>query len=122
MSIVWTRLVCMSLAGLSIAASAADPIKALLITGGCCHDYPTQATLLQEGISAYANITFDVVNEGKGTENIHSPFKKKNWNKGYDLIIHNQCSATLGDEVGNAVAKEHFDTGVEGVAIHCAFQ
>ncbi len=114
-------LVCVSLGAFSLAANAADPIKALLITGGCCHDYTAQAALLQKGIAAYANITFDVVNEGKGTEHVHAPFKKKNWSKGYDIIIHNQCSAKLGDVVGNAVAKEHFDTGVAGVAIHCAF-
>ena len=27
------------------------PIKALLVTGGCCHNYPAQTQALQEGLS-----------------------------------------------------------------------
>ena len=105
----------------AVSASAADPIKALLVTGGCCHDYKGQAEMLTKGIAKYANIEFEVVNEGKGTDHVHSPFKKENWSKGYDVVIHNQCSAKLGDEWGDKVAKEHYESGVPAVAIHCAF-
>ena len=27
------------------------PLKALMITGGCCHDYKTQKNIISEGIS-----------------------------------------------------------------------
>jgi len=30
------------------------PIKALMITGGCCHDYPQQKEILAKAISARA--------------------------------------------------------------------
>src|ERR1700722_18825693 len=43
----------------SLAVRAADPapgsskpIKAMLVIGGCCHDYESQKKLLTEGISA----------------------------------------------------------------------
>ncbi len=98
-----------------------DPIKALIVTGGCCHDYKSQAKFLQKGISQYANVDFTVINEGKGTEHVHSIFTAENWTKGYDVIIHNECSANVGDEVGAKVAKEHHDFGVGAVMIHCAF-
>jgi hypothetical protein len=31
---------------------AGEPLRALLITGGCCHDYEAQKKILTEGISA----------------------------------------------------------------------
>ena len=34
------------------AADDAEPIKALLVIGGCCHDYDKQKDLLTKGISA----------------------------------------------------------------------
>jgi uncharacterized protein len=111
-------------AGIQTAAICADevkPIKALLITGGCCHDYDAQTKLLIEGIGKYANVEFDVVQEGKGTKHVHSVFKKENWTRGYDVVIHNECSADVGDEVGSAVAREHFESGTGAVMIHCAF-
>ena len=97
------------------------PIKALIITGGCCHDYEAQTQFLIDGIQQYANVEFDVIQEGKGTTHVHSVFKQKDWTRGYDVVIHNECSADVGDEVGSAVAKEHFESGVGAVMIHCAF-
>jgi len=99
----------------------AKPIKALLITGGCCHDYDTQTQLLIDGIGKYANVDFDVIQEGEGTEHVHSIFRQEGWTQGYDVVIHNECSADVGDEVGRAVAKEHFESDVGAVMIHCAF-
>ena len=99
----------------------AKSIKALIVTGGCCHDYDSQTQFLMDGIRQYANVEFDVVQEGKGTKHVHSIFKQENWSKGYDVVIHNECSADVGDEVGSAVAKEHFESGVGAVMIHCAF-
>src|SRR2546423_1352143 len=45
---------------------AAEPIKALMITGGCCHDYEQQKKILSEGISARANVTWTIIHEGGG--------------------------------------------------------
>ena len=101
--------------------NAVKPIKALLVTGGCCHDYDAQTALLIAGIGKYANVEFDVVQEGEGTEHVHSIFKQENWTHGYDVVIHNECSADVGDDVGNAVAREHAESGTGAVMIHCAF-
>jgi hypothetical protein len=35
---------------------AAEPLKGLLITGGCCHDYAGQKDLLEQGIEARAHV------------------------------------------------------------------
>ena len=105
----------------SLSSSEVSPIKVLIVTGGCCHDYDAQTQLLIDGIGKYANVEFDVVQVGKGTRHVHSIFKEKGWSRGYDVVIHNECSADVGDEVGSAVAKEHFESGVGAVMIHCAF-
>lgn len=97
-------------------------LKALLITGGCCHDYEAQTKLLISGIQKHANVSFDIIHEGQGAkDHIHSIFKTSDWTDAYDVIVHNECSAKLGDEVGAAVAKEHFESDTGVVMIHCAF-
>ena len=63
-------LFCLLLLPSACSLRAAEPIHALLIAGGCCHDYATQKQLLTEGISARANVTWDIVLEGAGTRTI----------------------------------------------------
>src|SRR5437667_2300956 len=48
----------------SLAAEPATPLQALLITGGCCHDYSRQKLILSEGVSARANVKWTLVQEG----------------------------------------------------------
>ena len=44
------------------------PLKALLITGGCCHDYSTQKQLIKQGLEERANIKVTVVQQGGAQE------------------------------------------------------
>ena len=103
-------------------SAAAEPLKALLITGGCCHDYEAQKKILSEGISARANVTWTILHEGdsNGKEHEFSIYQKPDWTKGFDVIVHNECSG----QVTNAafvehIAKGHAD-GVPAVVIHCS--
>src|SRR6266545_7963726 len=52
----------------AVSVRAAEPLHALLITGGCCHDYEAQKKILSEGISARANVTWTIVHEGGDTK------------------------------------------------------
>ena len=38
------------------AQETTNHIKALLVTGGCCHDYANQKIILKMGIEARANV------------------------------------------------------------------
>ena len=52
-----------------VSLHAAAPVRALLITGGCCHNYEFQADALKAGVAKHATVKWTVVNEGgKGTE------------------------------------------------------
>jgi uncharacterized protein len=103
-----------------VTAPAAEPIRALLITGGCCHDYEGQKNILPNGISARANVTWDILHEG-GDSRTHqvSVYHQPGWSKGYDVVVHNECFGQVNDlEFVNGIAREHYK-GTPAVVIHC---
>ena len=115
-------------AGLILAQTetpAPAPLKVLMITGGCCHDYPNQKLILAEGISARANVEFTIVHEDaadKKLEREHQVriYAKDDWAKGYDVVLHNECFGAVKDVAFvERVAKAHFD-GVPAVMLHCS--
>ena len=110
---------------LNFAATAADqaakPLRALLIAGGCCHDYAGQKGILKTGIEARANVTVDVVyTDDKSTRARFDLYEKPDWAKGYDVVIHDECTSDVQDMpyVQN-ILKAHGD-GVSAVNLHCA--
>ena len=102
-------------------ADEAPPIKALMVTGGCCHDYDQQKLILSAGISERTAIEWTIVHEG-GDSKDHkvSIYEKDDWAKGYDVVLHNECFGSVKDnEFVNRIAKAHHD-GVGCVALHCS--
>jgi uncharacterized protein len=104
-----------------LAADPAKPIKALLITGGCCHNYKFQAEALTEGTSRMAPMDWTVVNEGgTGTRAEIDLYNDPNWAKPYDVIVHNECFAdTTNPEYIAKILNAH-KSGKPAVVIHCA--
>jgi type 1 glutamine amidotransferase len=98
-----------------------EPIKALLITGGCCHNYQFQATALTEGIEEQVDIEFDVVNDGgKGTRAMIDLYSDPKWAAPYDVIVHNECFADTDNiEYIKKITEAH-KAGKPAVVIHCA--
>ncbi len=103
------------------AAETPKPIKALLITGGCCHDYAQQKDILKKGIEARANVTVDIIYSPDGNTKPALPiYGNPDYAKGYDVIIHDECAADINDPaVIQGVLKPHQD-GIPGVNLHCA--
>src|SRR5256885_7355312 len=103
-------------------ARAAEPLHALMITGGCCHDYEAQKKILSEGISARANVTWTIVHEGTSDsrDTKFSIYEKPDWAKGFDVVVHNECSGfvTNVDWVEH-IARGHFE-GVPAVVSYCS--
>lgn len=111
-------------AALAISASAAEPVKplkALLVIGGCCHDYSAQKDILEAGIEARANIQVDVCySADQGTKATFTCYDKEDWASEYDVIIHDECSADIKDEaIVNRILAPH-RAGTPGVNLHCA--
>ena len=40
-----------------------EPIKALIVTGGCCHNYHFQTSAMTEGISKVADVNWTILHE-----------------------------------------------------------
>lgn len=106
----------------AICAQSAEPLSALLITGGCCHDYEVQKKTLTEGISARANVTWTIVHEGGSDDKEHkfSVYEKPDWTKGYDVIVHNECSGKVVDVPFIEGIARAQTNGVGVVMIHCS--
>ena len=104
-------------------ASAADvpkPLKVLLVTGGCCHDYAKQKDILKKGIEARANAEVDIIYVADGSTHPALPiYGHPDYAKGYDVVIHDECAADMNDPaVVEGVLKPHRD-GIPGVNLHC---
>ena len=102
-----------------IAAPA--PLRVLLITGGCCHQYGPQKDVLKKGIESRAHAVVEQIHTDDTST--HPPLAilgNPDYAKGYDLIIHDECAADISDpDKIKAVLKPHLD-GTPGVNLHCA--
>jgi type 1 glutamine amidotransferase len=109
------------LAALAVPSRAEDkPIRALLVAGGCCHDYARQKDILTKGISARANVEWVIAYDpDKGTQHLNPVYENPDWAKGFDVIVHDECSADVKDlAVIERILKPHRD-GLPGVVLHC---
>jgi type 1 glutamine amidotransferase len=107
---------------LTAAPAVADdkPIRALLVLGGCCHDYAAQKDILTKGISGKANVSWAVAYDPtKKTTELNPIYGKDDWSKGFDVIVHDECSADVKDAATvERVLKPHKD-GLPAVVLHC---
>ena len=97
------------------------PLKALLITGGCCHDYKTQKDILKKGIEERANIEVTQIHtDSDSTEPDLPIYGMPEYAKGYDIVIHDECAAGIKDDaVVKGVLAPHA-AGIPAVNLHCA--
>jgi hypothetical protein len=118
------KLLCALLFSLVLgnASAAPPPLKALLITGGCCHDYAAQKDILKSGLEARLNIVVEQIHtDDKSTRPPFAHHGNPDYAKGFDVVIHDECAAETGDPaVIDAVLKAHLVDGVPAVNLHCA--
>jgi len=103
------------------AFAAPNPIRVLLITGGCCHDYAHQKDILKKGITERANVVIEQIHTDDTST--HPPLAilgNPDYAKDFDLVIHDECAADVSDPAKvEGVLKPHRD-GIPGVNLHCA--
>jgi type 1 glutamine amidotransferase len=81
-------------------------LRVLLITGGCCHDYSAQKDLLKKGLEERANVEVTQVHtDDKTTKARFAIYEQADWAKGYDAVIHDECSADVKDLPYEPVSK-----------------
>ena len=103
------------------AADAAKPLRVLLVAGGCCHDYATQTRLLEKGIEARVRADVEVVfNPDKSTKATFEIYGNPDWASGYDVVIHDECSADVTDPAYVERILAAHRRGTPAVNLHCA--
>jgi type 1 glutamine amidotransferase len=119
-------LTTLSLTTLSaLSAEEVKPLKVLLVIGGCCHDYATQKLILAEGISARANVDIHIehnpdTSKETSTKATFDIYKKTDWATGYDVIIHDECTADVTDKSYVQNILNAHKAGTPAVNLHCA--
>ena len=111
---------CLSYASLTADEPAIKPLRVLLVLGGCCHDYMTQKDLLAEGITKRAHVEVVIAYDpDKTTKHLNPVYENPDWAKGFDVIIHDECSANVDDlAVIDRILEPHRQ-GLPAVLLHC---
>jgi len=76
------------------------PIRALLVTGGCSHDYPIRQEILTRGLRerVVPPIEWVVRLQGQGQGDARIPlFESPDWADGYDIVVHDHCFPRVTD-------------------------
>jgi type 1 glutamine amidotransferase len=103
-----------------LAKNGEGPVRALLVVGGCCHDYKVQKDILAKGIAdrgfVRVTIAYDP-DDGRGHKN--PVYNDPNWAKDYDVVIHDECSSDVKDMADiNRILEPHRH-GLPAVVLHC---
>ncbi len=105
----------------AFSAETPKPLRALLITSGCCHNYALQAEQLTNAVAKLAAVEWTIVMEGgRGTRAELPLYDNPDWAKGYNVVIHNECFADTTNQVYIRKITEAHKAGVPAVVIHCA--
>ena len=113
------------LPAVSVEGEKPKGLRALMICGGCCHDYTAQKKILSEGISARAKVEWTIVHEDapKGQDERNhkvSIYSLPEWWKGYDVVVHNDCFGSVNDNAFIEGITAAHQGGVPAVFLHCA--
>lgn len=97
------------------------PLRVLLITGGCCHNYDFQSKAMEAGVRAQVDSEWKIVNEGgTGTRGQIALYDQVDWAKPYDVVVHNECFADTADAAYIRKIVAAHRAGVPAVVVHCA--
>src|SRR6186713_1699415 len=113
-------LTALLVAAAPLFAQEAKPLKVLLITGGCCHEYGKQKDILKKGIEERLNAVVDQIHSDSPKEDPPlSLYGNADYAKGYDIVIHDECAAKISDPATIKAVLAPHRAGIPGVNLHC---
>ncbi len=103
-------------------AFAGQPrVNALVVTGGCCHDYITQTKILIDAMAKSLPINWTIVLPDANVAEGKVPlYNDPNWSKGFDIVVHNECYANQQQASFIQQITAGHKSGPPAVVIHCA--
>ncbi len=98
----------------------ARPIRALLVAGGCCHDYEKQKDILTRGLARRANIQWTIAYDTNSSTSHKNPiYDQADWSRDFDVVVHDECSSDVNDmNVIESILQPH-KNGLPAVVLHC---
>ena len=98
----------------------ARPIRALLVAGGCCHDYEKQKDILTRGLLRRANIQWTIAYDSNSTTHHKNPiYDRPDWSKDFDVVVHDECSSDVKDMTVIETILQPHKNGLPAVVLHC---
>jgi Trehalose utilisation len=99
---------------------AVKPLRALLVIGGCCHDYGAQKDILARGISERAHVEVVIAYDpDTTTRHLNPVYEKPEWAAGFDVVIHDECCSDVKDlPIIERILAPHRH-GLPAVILHC---
>ena len=94
-------------------------LKAFMVTGGCCHDYPNQKNIISEGINERVATKWDIFFE-MDEKKSKARLSESGWADGYDYIVYNHCFAHEKDAAFVKSITDIHMAGKPAIALHCA--
>jgi type 1 glutamine amidotransferase len=100
------------------------PLNVLVVSGGCCHDYPAQNRIIYDVLNPVApiNWTFELGMTNLSLTQGKLPlYSDPDWASRFDLVIHNECWANgeFPPAFMRSLTLGH-DRGIPAVMIHCS--
>jgi type 1 glutamine amidotransferase len=121
MKLLPSIILTLSLLASTTHAQQPKPLRVLLITGGCCHDYAAQKDILKAGIEKRLNAEVTQVHtDDKSTKPPLPIYGNPDYAKGFDLVIHDECAADITDQTYVANIVNAHRNGLPAVNLHCA--
>ena len=102
--------------------ASSKKIRALLISGGCCHDYQNQKRLISEGLSKRVGlIEWTILEYGSKRDIKADVYQQGDWIKGFDIVVHNECFGGVEDgEFVQGIVDAHTKLKVPAIVVHCS--
>lgn len=96
-------------------------INALIVSGGCCHDYAGEAKVMMDAIGRALPVDWTVVVQGgRGTRGSMPVYAGADWASRFDIVVHNECLADVSDpDYIRRITAGHRN-GPPALVIHCA--
>jgi type 1 glutamine amidotransferase len=96
-------------------------VKALIVSGGCCHDYSGEAKVLMDTIGKAMPVDWTLALQGgRGTRGSMPVYDSPDWARGYDIVVHNECLADVADPGYIRKITEAHRDGLPAMVIHCS--
>ncbi len=105
------------------ATGVTEPaIRALMITGGCCHDYQNQKRIISEGLSERVGpIDWTLLQYDDRREVKADVYKNADWIDGFDIVVHNECFGAVEDvDFIQGIVDAHLKAGTPAIMVHCS--